>query len=212
MHDFSSNIARNLLKVNAISLNVKDPFTWASGLRSPIYCDNRVTLSYPDIRNEIKNSFVELSAEFEDFDYLAGVATAGIAHGALLADALDKPFVYVRSRSKGHGLQNKIEGFIPEGSAALVVEDLISTGMSCINAVSALEIVGVSTVGVAAIFTYGFATSDDRFNEINCPYKTLTHFDVLLAEARKMDYIDEKEGRLLKQWKKNPQDWYKNHF
>ena len=166
----ASEVAQNLLQANAIKLSPQAPFTWASGLKSPIYCDNRITLSYPDIRTSIIKAFQEKAKNFQDFDTVAGVATAGIPHGALLAQALNLPFIYVRSKAKGHGRQNQIEGKISGNEKVLVIEDLISTGGSCLQAVDALQQEGCQVVGVLAIFTYGFQKAVDAFAAADCNF------------------------------------------
>ena len=207
MGTLAAQIANKLLEISAIKLQPKDPFTWASGLKSPIYCDNRVLLSYPEIRDMVKDAFVEKSKVFREFDVVAGVATAGIAHGALLADAIDKPFVYVRSKPKGHGMQNLIEGYLPEGAKVLVIEDLISTGMSSIAACNALKENGADLVGVLAIFTYGFPQAYEAFSEAGIPMDTLSNYRNLLEGALSTSYINEDEKEVLEAWNKNPKQW-----
>lgn len=202
-----AEVARNLLEIKAIKLSPSAPFTWASGIQSPIYCDNRVALSYPAVRSFLKKCLAEKSAEFGNFDVVAGVATAGIPHGALLADLLEKPFVYVRSSAKDHGRRNMIEGELQAGQRVLVIEDLISTGGSCIVAAEALREVGAVVVGVLAIFQYGFAKATTAFSEKNIAFQTLTNYDVLIQEAIKMGYVGEKDLITLKQWRENPEGW-----
>jgi len=199
----ASEVARKLLQINAIKLSPQNPFTWASGIQSPIYCDNRKTLSYPRVRAFIKESLVEKSKVFGMFNMVAGVATAGIAHGALLADALDLPFAYVRSKTKGHGLQNRIEGDVRGNERILVVEDLISTGGSSLEAVQTLEAYGCNVAGVLAIFTYGFDKALQAFEAADCRFETLSNYDALLAEAIDIEYITPNEAEELKQWRKN---------
>ena len=193
-------VAQKLLQIKAIKLSPQSPFTWASGIQSPIYCDNRMILSYPIVRNYIKNALAECAQEFDQFDKVAGVATAGIAHGALLADALDLPFVYVRSKAKGHGRQNLIEGELTGTERVLVVEDLISTGGSSLKAVEAVRATGATVVGVIAIFSYSFSKAAKAFAEANCPIKTLSNYPILIKEALKTNYIQEKDVQLLKDW------------
>ncbi|MBK9735004.1 MAG: orotate phosphoribosyltransferase [Saprospiraceae bacterium] len=205
-------IAQKLLQINAIKLNPQNPFTWASGMRSPIYCDNRITLSYPEVRTLIKSAFIELSKEFEKIEMISGVATAGIAHGALLADALDLPFSYVRSAPKSHGRQNSIEGEIPPKSRILVVEDLISTGGSSIEVVEILRAEGHNVLGVVAIFDYGFEKAKNNFRNSACKYRTLSHYNELIEEAFNTNYITEVEGEVLKRWNSDPEKWYENNF
>jgi len=210
--EIDKNIAQKLLQINAIKLSLQNPFTWASGIKSPIYCDNRVTLSYPLIRKEIKEGFAELSKKFLDFDHISGVATAGIAHGALLADYLNLPFSYVRSSAKKHGRQNKIEGEIAEGSKILVIEDLISTGGSSILAVDDLRENGYEVIGVMAIFTYEFQKAKDNFEKANCKFATLSNYSTLLSEASEAKYISEKEVAILSDWSKDPNGWYDRNY
>lgn len=210
--NIENKIAQNLLQIKAIKLNPQNPFTWASGMRSPIYCDNRITLSYPDIRNEIKAGFVSLALQFGKIDMIAGVATAGIAHGALLADALNLPFAYVRSAPKGHGRQNQIEGEIQPESKILVVEDLISTGGSSIEVVEILRREGHEALGVIAVFDYGFEKAKENFRKAGCKYVTLSNYDVLIHEASVANYISQEEQATLASWNKSPEDWYANNF
>ncbi len=210
MSTIASQVAANLLKIKAIKLSPTDPFTWASGLRSPIYCDNRILLSHPEIRNFIKESLKDKTWAFGDFDVIAGVATAGIPHGALLADALDKPFIYVRSKSKEHGRQNQIEGEFKSGSKVLVVEDLISTGKSSIAACDTLTEAGAKVIGVVAIFTYGFKKAKDIFSDRQIPMDTLTNYRNLLKVALETNYINESEKSLLESWNQDPVAWSKN--
>ncbi len=204
----SKAIARKLLEISAVRLNPKQPFTWASGILSPIYCDNRLLLSHPSIRDFTTNGFVELSSQFSPFDVIAGVATAGIPHGVLLADRLHKPFVYVREKPKSHGRQNQIEGFLPENARVLVVEDLISTGGSSLKAVEALTEANAQVVGTAAIFTYGFERATNAFQKAHCPLKTLTDYDTLLEVAVEMGYIPAADLKILSQWRISPEKWF----
>jgi len=208
MNESAIQVAQWLLQINAIKLSPQNPFTWASGILSPIYCDNRITLSYPNIRKGIIEQFVELSKQYE-FDVIAGVATAGIPHGALLADALEKPFAYVRSKPKGHGRQNQIEGKLEAGQKVLMIEDLISTGGSSIKAVEAVRAAGGEVVGVLAIFTYGFEKAVETFKAANCPFATLSNYDTLLEIAVEQKYVQETEVATLKNWRKAPADWRK---
>ncbi|MBT8231239.1 MAG: orotate phosphoribosyltransferase [Saprospiraceae bacterium] len=211
MSTIASQIANKLLEIKAIKLQPKNPFTWASGLKSPIYCDNRILLSYPEIRNIVKNALVEKVRVFKPFDVVAGVATAGIAHGALLADALDLPFVYVRSKPKGHGMQNLIEGKLPPASKVLVIEDLISTGKSSIAACDALTEAGAEVVGVLAIFSYGLDKASSAFTKSGIPLETLSNYRNLLSEALHINYISEDEKSILETWNKDPQAWADNY-
>jgi orotate phosphoribosyltransferase len=209
MSTVASLIAAKLLKIKAIKLSPTKPFTWASGLKSPIYCDNRITLSHPEIRDFIKQSLNDKLWAFGEADVIAGVATAGIPHGALLADVAGKPFVYVRSKSKAHGRQNKIEGELKPGARVLVIEDLISTGMSSIAACAALRDAGAEVIGVLALFTYGLDKSKQVFNNNKIPLETLTNYRVLLDEAELSNYITAEEKSLLEDWNKDPEAWSK---
>lgn len=201
------DVARRLLQIKAIKLSPQKPFTWASGLLSPIYCDNRIILSFPSVRRFVIEQFIARSGAFGPFDVVAGVATAGIPHGILLADRLDKPFIYVRSKAKGHGRQNQIEGQLEAGARVLVIEDLISTGGSSLQAVQTLRQAGAQVLGVLAIFTYGFAQAEQTFNEAACSFRTLTNYPTLLAEAREQQYISDAEAALLEDWRQAPQKW-----
>lgn len=202
----SHQIAKWLLQINAIKLNPQNPFTWASGIQSPIYCDNRMTLSYPAIRKEIVAAFVDLAGTFEH-EIIAGVATAGIPHGALLAHELDEPFIYVRSKAKEHGRKNQIEGKLSEGQKVLVIEDLISTGGSSLKAVEAIRAVGAEVVGVLAIFSYGFEAAEQAFEAADCPFATLTNYDVLLEVATSERAINPSDHATLQAWRKSPNQW-----
>ncbi|MDX1667179.1 MAG: orotate phosphoribosyltransferase [Saprospiraceae bacterium] len=201
------SIARKLLQIKAIKLSPQKPFTWASGLRSPVYCDNRIALSYPEFRSFLTDCFDEKSRQFDPFDTVAAVATAGIAHGALLAQKLELPFVYVRSEAKSHGRKNRIEGRLKGDERVLVIEDLISTGGSSLRAVEALRETGCTVIGVLAIFSYGFPETDGRFHAAGCEFKTLTDYDTLLAEAVSSDYITEEQARTLNHWRQDAQNW-----
>ena len=174
---------------------------------SPIYCDNRVALSHPGVRAYLKNCLAEKSVAFGDFDVVAGVATAGIPHGVLLADVLNKPFVYVRSSAKDHGRRNLIEGEMEPGNRVLVVEDLISTGGSCLQAVDALLDAGAEIVGVLAIFKYGFAKAQTAFAEKKVHFQTLTNYDSLIQEAARIGYVTDEDLSILKKWRENPEAW-----
>jgi orotate phosphoribosyltransferase len=201
-------VAEYLLEIKAVVLNPAQPFTWASGLKSPIYCDNRKTLSYPKVRTFIKNAFADVIAEdFKNCDVIAGVATAGIPHGALVADMLNKPFVYVRDKAKGHGLTNQIEGKLDAGQKVVVIEDLISTGGSSLKAVEALREAGAEVLGLGAVFTYGFPKSLTAFSEANCKFFTLSDYPTLLEVALKQDYIKAEEKATLTDWYQNPEEW-----
>jgi orotate phosphoribosyltransferase len=207
MSNISAAVARKLLTIKAIQLSPERPFTWASGILSPIYCDNRKSLSYPEVRNFIRDELAKAAMSFGDFDVVAGVATAGIPHGALVADVLEKPFIYVRSKPKDHGMQNLIEGEIPNGKRVLVVEDLISTGGSSVQAINALKETGAIVIGTIAIFTYGFDKAIQTFSAADCPFVTLSNYDDLLNEAVEMNYISAEILTTLQAWKASPSTW-----
>lgn len=202
--------AEFLLQIKAIKLQPEEPFTWASGWNSPIYCDNRMSLSYPSIRNYIRSSLAQLIEEhYPSVDVIAGVATGAIAIGALAAEQLGLPFVYVRSKAKEHGRQNMIEGHLPEGANVVVIEDLVSTGMSSLQAVSALREANARVLGMGAIFTYGFDISEAAFKEANCQLVTLSDYDHLITKAVDGGYVDKSQERTLNQWRMNPSQWGK---
>ncbi len=203
----AEKVALNLLKINAIELRPNHPFTWASGILSPIYCDNRLSLSYPAVRNVVKESLVAKAATFGNIDVVAGVATAGIPHGVLLADALQLPFVYIREKPKGHGRQNQIEGKIEAGQSVLVVEDLISTGGSALAAIEALDAQNIDIVGLLAIFTYGFEEANRKFEERKLRCKTLSNYDILLKVASENGFIQLQDLDVLKKWRLDPKNW-----
>ena len=205
--DIAANVAQKLLQINAIKLSPQNPFTWASGLKSPIYCDNRIVLSFPEVRNFIIDCFAEKTKLFNNFGQIAGVATAGIAHGALLANKLDLPFLYVRSKAKGHGRQNQIEGLLDQDKPALLIEDLISTGGSCLKAVEAIKNKGGKVAAVMAIFTYGLEKSITAFEEAQVPFSTLSSYDVLIEVAKEEKFIDPSHYEALKTWRKDPSSW-----
>ena len=210
MKHLEQEVAQSLLQIKAIKLQPANPFTWASGWKSPIYCDNRKTLSYPEIRNLLKENFAQVVTEnFGKPDFIAGVATGAIAIGALVADALNLPFVYVRPKPKEHGLGNQIEGEIPEGKKVVVIEDLISTGKSSLKAVEALRNQNIKVIGMVAIFTYGFKIAEDNFKEANVPLKTLSNYNQLLQFALQTGYIKESDLETLNQWRENPEVWGK---
>jgi orotate phosphoribosyltransferase len=201
-------LAQKLLQIKAIKLQPANPFTWASGWKSPIYCDNRKTLSYPAIRNFIKLELARTIIEqYEGVTAVAGVATGAIAQGAMVAEALNLPFVYIRATPKDHGLENLIEGDLKPGSKVVVIEDLISTGGSSLKAVEAFRNAGCHVVGMVAIFTYGFPIAEEKFKEAKVKLTTLCNYDVILDEALKTDYIDESEIKTLQEWRKNPSQW-----
>lgn len=204
----SQIVAQKLLQINAIKINAQNPFTWASGIISPIYCDNRLTLSDVFVREMIKKGLASISREFDAFDVIAGVATAGIPHGALLADFLNRPFVYVRDKAKGHGKKNRIEGNLAPGEKVLLVEDLISTGGSSLKAVEAIRKNGNEVVGVVAIFTYGFPVAVENFEKAGCPFKTLSNYDILLEEALNLNLIEKEDLSELQRWSADPANWF----
>ncbi|WP_425255767.1 orotate phosphoribosyltransferase [Mammaliicoccus sciuri] len=198
----TQNIAESLLEIKAVTLSPDDPYTWSSGIKSPIYCDNRVTLAYPEIRENIYQGLIELIKEHaQDAEIISGTATAGIPHAAFVADQLKLPMSYVRSKSKGHGKGNQIEGALSKGKKVVVIEDLISTGGSSINAVEALIEDGAEVLGVFAIFTYGINKAEEAFKAIDVPFYTLSNYDELISVAEKEGYIENKDIKTLKAWK-----------
>ncbi|MFI3545679.1 orotate phosphoribosyltransferase [Mammaliicoccus sciuri] len=198
----TQNIAQSLLEIKAVTLSPDDPYTWSSGIKSPIYCDNRVTLAYPEIRENIYQGLIELIKEHaQDAEIISGTATAGIPHAAFVADQLKLPMSYVRSKSKGHGKGNQIEGALSKGKKVVVIEDLISTGGSSINAVEALIEDGAEVLGVFAIFTYGINKAEEAFKAIDVPFYTLSNYDELISVAEKEGYIENKDIKTLKAWK-----------
>ena len=200
--------AEKLLKIKAIKLQPENPFTWASGWKSPFYCDNRKTLSYPDLRSFVKTELSRVIMEnFEDVDAIAGVATGAIPQGALVADVLNKPFVYVRSKPKDHGLENLIEGELKPGMKVVVVEDLISTGGSSLKAVDAIRNNGCEVIGMVAAYTYGFDAAKEAFKKANVQLITLTNYEAVLDVALKTGYITENQVSVLNTWRKDPSQW-----
>ena len=210
MDTLKKDFASKLLNVKAIKLQPNDPFTWASGWKSPFYCDNRKTLSYPRLRNFVKLELVHAVLEhFPEAEAVAGVATGAIAQGALVADELNLPFVNVRSKAKDHGMGNLIEGELEKGSKVVVVEDLISTGGSSLKAVAALREAGYEVVGMVASYTYGFPVAAEAFAEAGVRLETLTDYDHVVAEAVATGYIAESDVEVLAEWRKNPSEWRK---
>ena len=208
MNDSAKKTAEFLLQINAIKLQPSNPFTWASGWKSPIYCDNRKTLSYPEVRSFIRDAFSALTRDlYPDAQVIAGVATGAIAHGALVADKMGLPFIYVRSGAKEHGLGNQIEGSFEKGQKVVVVEDLISTGGSSLGAVKALREAGCEVLGMVAIFTYEFKKAADAFAAENCKLNTLSSYSILIGEAVKSGYIGNAEVETLKNWRVDPAGW-----
>lgn len=206
--DIALKTAEYLLQIKAIKLNNATPFIWASGMKSPIYCDNRKTLSFPEVRSYLVKQFCKLVTEqYGDVDVIAGVATGAIAMGVLVAQELGKPFVYIRSSQKSHGLENKIEGVVESGQTVVVIEDLISTGQSSLNAVTSLRDAGCQVKGMAAIFTYQLPVAQENFESANCPLITLTNYTMMLKNALASGYVSEQDEESLKLWRKNPQAW-----
>ncbi len=206
--DTARKTAELLLQINAIKLNPKNPFTWASGWKSPIYCDNRITLSFPPIRNYIRDEFVKnIEKEYGRPDVIAGVATGAIGIGVLVAESMGLPFVYVRPEPKKHGRQNQVEGFLQKGQNVVVIEDLISTGKSSLQAVEALKEAGASVKGMVAIFTYGFGIAEENFKAAKVNLHTLANYETLLQLAVSKQYITEGEQETLKEWCVNPSEW-----
>jgi orotate phosphoribosyltransferase len=208
MEDFSKKTAEFLLQIKAIKLQPSNPFTWASGWKSPIYCDNRKTLSFPEVRSFLSDSFASLVRQlYPQAELIAGVATGAIAHGVLAADKLGLPFIYVRSGAKEHGLGNQIEGYFEKGQKVVVIEDLISTGGSSLNAVKALREAECEVLGMLAIFTYQFKKASDEFAASGCKLDTLCNYSVLTDIALKSGYIGEAEVGTLKEWRLDPASW-----
>jgi orotate phosphoribosyltransferase len=208
--DSALKIAEFLLQIKAIKLNPNHPFTWASGWKSPIYCDNRITLSHPKIRTYIRQELVQcINSNYGKPDVIAGVATGAIAQGALVAEAMGLPFVYIRSSAKEHGMGNLIEGKIEKGQSVVVVEDLISTGMSSIKAVEALRDANCEVKGMVAIFSYGFKLAAENFKKAKCKIHTLSDYETLIKQALASNYITEKDLKSLKAWRENPAEWGK---
>ncbi|MDG2369090.1 MAG: orotate phosphoribosyltransferase [Flavobacteriales bacterium] len=206
----ASKVAEFLLKIKAIKLQPENPFQWASGWNSPIYCDNRKTLSYPEIRNYIRDCFSkEINENYSKPDIIAGVATGGIALGALVAQELELPFCYVRAQAKSHGLNNSIEGTVEAGQNVVVIEDLISSGKSSLNAVADLREAGLNVVGMGAIFSYGFSIAEDNFENANCELFTLTNYSTLLERALESNYISTDAIESLEEWRSSPSTWKK---
>ena len=206
--DTAEKTAELLLQINAIKLNPENPFTWASGWKSPIYCDNRITLSFPMIRNYIRNEFSKnIEKQFGKPDVIAGVATGAIGIGILVAESLGLPFVYVRPEPKKHGRLNQVEGFLQKGQNVVVIEDLISTGKSSLMAVEALREAGANVKGMVAIFSYGFAIAEDNFKNANVNLYTLSNYENLLHEAVSKKYITEEQQKALQEWRISPSTW-----
>lgn len=206
----STQVAEALLEIKAIKLSPSEYFTWASGWYSPIYCDNRKLLSYPKARKLVYEAFAKVIAEkYPEADILAGVATGAIAHGVLAAEAMGKPFIYVRSAPKGHGLSNQIEGEYKAGMKVVVIEDLISTGGSSLSAVEALRVAGCEVLGMVAIFSYQFSLAADNFAKAGCELTTLSNYTALIDVAESQKYIQPSDVETLKEWRKSPETWRK---
>ena len=205
----AKEIARDLLKIKAVYLKPEEPFTWASGIKSPIYTDNRVTLAYPETRTLIEDGFVEkIWAEFPDVEVIAGTATAGIPHGAIIADKMNLPFAYIRSKPKDHGAGNQIEGRVAPGQKMVVIEDLISTGGSVLDAIAAAKREGADVIGAAAIFTYELPKADKNFNEAGVKLVTLSNYTELIHLAEQEGYINAEGLALLKRFKEDQENWH----
>ncbi len=204
----AAKVAEFLLQINAVKLQPNNPFKWAAGWNSPIYCDNRKILGHPNIRNFIKDEFIKMINELDKMpSCISGVATGGIAIGALVAESLNLPFCYVRASAKAHGLNNKIEGDLKKDQSVFVIEDLISSGKSSLDAVRALKNYGVNVIGLGAIFTYGFDHAEQNFNIAKCQFKTLTNYESLLKIAVNKQYIKQSDLNTLTNWRKSPSNW-----
>jgi len=206
--ELAKNCARNLLSIKAVKLSPSQPFTWASGLKSPIYCDNRKTLSYPAVRTAVRDGLAEMvKTHYPAAEVIAGVATGAIAQGALVAELLGLPFVYVRSEEKKHGLTNIVEGVVEAGQKVVVIEDLVSTGQSSLKAVDALRNIDCEVLGMVAIFTYNFPIASQRFEDAKVSLHTLTDYNILVEEAVNEHYVASAEMETLNQWRKDPAAW-----
>ena len=206
----AAKIAEYLLQIKAIKLQPREPFTWASGWKSPIYCDNRVSLSYPAIRSDIKKALAErIRLEYPNAEAIVGVATAGIPQGALVAEEMGLPAAYVRPEPKSHGRKNQLEGDLKPGTRVVVLEDLISTGKSSLKAVEVLREMGLEVIGLAAIFTYGFPIAEENFRNASCPWFALSNYNVLIDTAVAEGYVEESDVTDLSEWRKAPESWGK---
>lgn len=202
--------AEKLLQIKALQINIQQPFTWASGWHSPVYCDNRKALSFPHVRDYIKSELSNAVLDnFPEAEGIAGVATAGIPHGALAADLLRLPFLYVRNKPKGHGLGNQIEGVLTPGQKIVVIEDLVSTGKSSLEAVQALKDAGADVIGLCALFTYGFPQAENAFREANVPLVTLSNYQALMEVAENMQLVSASDRENLQNWRLQPETWEK---
>ena len=205
-------LANFLLQIKAIKLNPASPFTWASGLKSPIYCDNRITLSFPQIRTFVREAFVKMClSRYGKPDLIAGVATGGIPQGALVAQDLGLPFCYVRSEAKSHGLNNQVEGLVPQGASVVVIEDLVSTGKSSLAAVEALREKGAKVKGMMAIFTYQLDAATEAFKKADCDLVTISNYEALIKKAVEENYVSDDQMASLIEWRKSPQAWSDAH-
>ena len=208
--DIAKQVAKSLLQINAIILQPNNPFKWAAGWNSPIYCDNRKTLSYPEIRTHIKQGLAAIvKNHYNGANVIAGVATAGIPHGALVAEELGLPFIYVRSKVKEHGKQNQIEGYFEEGQSVILVEDLISSGKSSLDSAQVLKDAGMNVKGMVSIFTYGFDAAAENFKKAECEYVSLCDYSTLLPIAKEQQYVEESDLSVLNEWRDNPAIWKK---
>jgi len=208
MSQIKQEIAKKLIQIKAIKLQPTNPFTWASGWKSPIYCDNRLTLSFPEIRDFIRDEFVrQIKENYPDAEVIAGVATGAIAQGVLVAQALNLPFIYVRPSAKAHGMGNQIEGYLPEGKKVVVIEDLISTGGSSLKAVDALRDAKANVLGMVATFTYDFPLAQNNFQKSDCPLIVLSDYHALLDYAKSVNYVEEQYLETLKEWRQDPSIW-----
>jgi orotate phosphoribosyltransferase len=206
--EVSNEMAKSLLEIKAIKLSPTAPYTWASGWKSPIYCDNRISLSFPKVRRAgTKYLSDEIKSRYPDVETIAGVATAGIAQAALIAQELDLPMIYVRDKAKSHGMANQIEGYLPNKAKVVVIEDLISTGGSSLKAVDSLREAGAEVLGLAAIFTYGFDVAKQNFESKSVPYFTLSNYHDLLEQAVAMNYVKESDVEALNEWRESPSAW-----
>lgn len=204
----AEQIARMFLEIGVVKINAQSPYTWASGWQSPIYCDGRISLSYPPVRSYIKQELVTVvDQRFSEAEVIAGVATAGIPQGVLAADQLDLPFVYVRSKPKAHGMTNMVEGEVVKGQSVVVVEDLVSTGQSSLKAVAALELLGLEVIGLVSVFTYGFERAREAFARASVPFVSLCNYDILIREAVEQELISINELSSLRDWRENPDTW-----
>ena len=211
---FDTNTAKEtaaqLLQINAIKLQPQEPFTWASGWKSPIYCDNRICLSFPEVRNSLKLKFADfIKKQYPNAEVIAGVATGAIGIGMLVADALDLPFIYIRPEAKKHGRQNQIEGIVPENKNVVVIEDLISTGKSSLAAVEALHKCNANLLGMVAIFSYGFEVADKNFKAAEVTLNTLSNYENLITLAEEQGYVSKEQVSTLQDWRTNPSEWNK---